>query len=298
MGENNPNIYDRFEQHERELTSRVRGFFTRNFPYIMLVFNILFEVLTRLFSVGITFPFPTEFWSDLFLNTCSSTIAYSCFLIYADKTKRQSSPEYLRNVSLWSEKSARIRLNRFDDFLIYCKAQFEKECRERQEAIIANNTHIEIKKWREEYSRLTLKKLFKLYKAGEITFSEMYYIAKANKKPRLKPIDPLLILAGIKASNINDAGRDSSNIASSLILKPVGFISISLLVSMFAGRFIGVSDTSVLFDMLYTAGLIVGSSLAGYARGTASAERKHNEIKGRIIFIECYIKSAPQEAES
>lgn len=290
MDEKNSTIYDNVDLKSKELGNRVRGFLMRNFPYVMLAVNIVFEILSRLFVIGFATPFTPSFWSNLFLNTCSSTIAYACFMVYAERTKKLNSTEYKGNLKIWSEKSASVRFNSFDCFIAYCKEQYERECEERQIEIIANNTHLSIEKWKKEYKMLSDKDLRKKLKEGEISKAELKYIRRANRKPRLKPIDPLLILAGLKANDINDAGRRTSSSMRSVAIRPVGFILISVIVSMFAGRFIGFEDSSAFFDMLYTAGLIIGSSLVGYAKGVSNAEKRHNEIKGRIIFLECYAR--------
>ena len=282
------NIYDKFEHHEKEFTSRLRGFLMRNFPYIMLLANIVFEVLSRLFVIGFAQPFTPDFWSNLFINTCSSTLAYACFMIYADHNKRTNNPDYVNNLKVWSTTSANVRLHSFDDFLAFCKAQYAREVEDIQASIIANHTRLPLARWKTYYRTLSRRDLRGLVRSGEISRAEMRYIIKAGKHPRLKPIDPLLILAGIKANDINDAGRRTSSPMRSVLFRPVGFIAISLVVSMFAGRFIGFEDSSAFFNMLYTAGLIIGSSLVGYAKGSVNAEKKHNEIKGRIIFLERY----------
>lgn len=284
-------VFEKFDSNSREVMARTKSFFMRNFPYIMLLGNILFEVLTRLFRIGFTTPFTPDFWASLFINTLSSTLAFACFVFYAEKKKKDNWKDYLDNCKIWEAKSANVRLNMFDKFLTYCKAEYERECKERRIALIVNHTQIVLSDWENKHSKLKPREVLKLVKTGELTLSDARYVIKANKHPRLKPINPLLILAGMKVRDINDAGRSDTSSVKSVVFRPIPVILMSIAGSMFAGQFIGVSDSSVFFDMLYTAGMICVSALAGHAKGTANAERHNADIKGRVLFIERFEKT-------
>ena len=290
MGDKN-DVFEKFDSNSREVMARTKSFFMRNFPYIMLLGNILFEVLTRLFRIGFTTPFTPDFWSSLFINTLSSTLAFACFVFYAEKKKKDNWKDYLDNCKIWETKSANVRLNMFDKFLTYCKTEYERECKERKIALIVNHTQIVLSDWENKYSKLKPRGVLKLVKTGELTLSDAIYVIKANKHPRLKPINPLLILAGMKVRDINDAGRSDTSSVKSVVFRPIPVILMSIAGSMFAGQFIGVSDSSVFFNMLYTAGMICVSALAGHAKGTANAERHNADIKGRVLFIERFEKT-------
>ncbi len=285
------NIFDRFDSETKSLSDKIKGFLTEYFPYLMLFANILFEVLTRLFKIGFSVPFTPDFWASLFINAVSSTLSYACFVFYAERRKKESSTEYLSNCKRWSEISQNVRENLFDQFLAYCKAQYERECEERRVALIVNNTRITIQNWQERYRAMSDKEIDNLVNKGEISASDAKYIKRANRHPRLRPIDPLLILAGMKVNDLNDAGRSNTSSVRSVLTRPIPVVLMSIGFTMFAGTFVGISDSSALFDMLYTAGMIVGSSLMGYAKGVANADKKHSEIKSRIFFIERFEKT-------
>ena len=287
----NKNIFEKFDSTSRDIMSRARSFFLRYFPYIMLIGNILFEVLSRLFRIGFTTPFTPAFFASLFINTVSTTLAYACFVFYAEKERKKGWNEYHANCRLWEQKSANVRLNRFDEFIQYCKAEYRRECEERRIAIIVNKTRISVKAWRETYRDMTDADIMKLADTGEITREDARWIIKANKPVKLRLINPLLILAGMKVGDTNDAGRRDTSSVKSVLFKPIPVLVMSIVGSMFAGQFIGFSDTSVFFDMLYTAFMICVSALMGYAKGTANAEKHNADIKGRIIFIERFEKA-------
>ena len=284
------NLFDKFDESSKGFVNRLKRFGVEYFPYLMLLFNIGFEVVSRLFAIGFAIPFTPVFWSSLFINTMSSTLSYACFVFYAERKKKEGEA-YIANAASWTKMSQSVRLNHFDCFIEYCRKEYQRECEERREAIIANNTMISIARWREKYSSLNGSELRALVKSGEITRSEARYIQRANKHPRLKPINPLLILAGMKVHDINDAGRANTSPMAGIITRPIPVMVMSICFSMFAGTFVGVADSSAIFNMIYTAGMIVGSSLIGYAKGVSNIEKKSLEIKSRIIFIEHFEKS-------
>ena len=290
------NLYDVADREAKGIVERTKGFITAYFPYIMLIGNIVFEVLARLFEVGFTVPFTPAFWSSLFINTLSSTLSYACFVFYAEERKKRNSGDYITNCDIWAKKSADVRLNHFDAFLLYCKEQYERECEERRTAIIVNNARITVKAWQEIYRAMTDKEIDALARTGEITREDARWIKKANRRPRIEPIDPLLILSGMKVGDLNDAGRSHISSVKSVLFRPIPVIAVSICASMFAGTFIGVSDTSVLFDMLYTATMIILASLFGYTKGVSNAEQKHNEIKSRIIFLERFERNKKHQS--
>lgn len=285
---NDNTVFDRLDDSAHTLKDRVQRFAAEYAPYIMLIGMIVFEVLARLFTVEITTFFTPDFWSTLFINTLSSTLSFACFVFYAER-KRKESAAYQENLKTWGIASQRVRTNYFDDFLLYCKEAYRQECEDRRTALIANYTQIPLERWA-EYRNKSNKEIRKLIKNGEITWREYFIICRAKKHPRIKPINPLLILAGMRCAHINSAGRSNTSSLISVLTRPIPVLSMSIAFSMFAGSYLGTSDSSVLFDMLYTAGMIVMSSCMGYIKGCDNADRKHGEIKVRIMFIERYEK--------
>ena len=286
----NETMFEKFDTESRGIMDRIKRFGVEYFPYIMLVLNLVFEVLSRLYKIGFAEPFTPDFWASLFINTASSTMAYACFVFYAEKKKKECSA-YISNAKSWGEISQKVRLNYFDEFLEYCRAQFQRECKERRVALIVNHTQISLKKFETELQGLTAKKVDELVVSGEISRYEAFYVKAANGPLHIKPINPMLILAGMKVNDLNDAGRSNTSTLLSIALRPVPVIVMSICFSMFAGTFIGVSDSSAVFDMIYTAIMIVCSSLIGYTKGVSNAERKAEEIKTRIIFLERFLKT-------
>lgn len=284
------NVYELYEKNQQTFMTKARQFVVTYFPYLMLVGNIIFEVLTRLFTIEFVDPFSPEFWTTLFVNTTSSTISYACFMYYAEKKRKNDDIGYKANCISWGKTSAFVRINHFEDFMAYCKEEHKKEVEEYRESLILNYTKLSIEEWNKEYRSLSPHEIDAMEFVGDLTRKEAKYIIKANGTINIKPIDPLLILAGIKVNSVNDAGRSNVNSTTSILARPVLCAVSCIFFSMFAGTFIGVSDASVWFDMLYTAGLIVTSSFIGYSKGISNADRHHNEIKNRIVFLERFEK--------
>lgn len=284
------NVYELYEKEHHNFASKLRQFTISYFPYLMLIGNIIFEILTRLFVIKFVDPFSSEFWSTLFVNTTSSTISYACFMYYGEKKRKTEDIGYASNCVIWGETSAYVRINLFEQFMTYCKEEYKKEIEEYRESLILNYTKLSISEWNAEYRSLTIGEIESLEMIGDLTHKEAHYIIKANGKTKIKPIDPLLILAGIKVNSVNDAGRSNVNSTKTLLTRPLLCAVSCVFFSMFAGTFIGVSDASVWFDMLYTAGLIVTASFIGYSKGIANADKHHDEIKARIVFLERFNK--------
>lgn len=284
------NIFDKIDEGTKTFADRTKSFVIRYFPYILLIGNIVFEILARLFEVGFTVPFTPRFWSTLFINTVTSTLTYACFVFYAEKKHKEEKVSYTEDARIWSTMSQRVRTDFFEEFLAYCKRQYDRECEERRIALIVNNTRITVVQWQERYRAMTDKEIRLCAKRGEILPEDAKYIIKANKHPKLRQIDPLLILSGMRVGDINDAGRSNSSSVKAVLFRPIPVLVVSIAASMFAGTFIGVSDTSVLFDMLYTAAMVCTAAIFGYSKGIASADQKHNEIRSRIIFLQRFEK--------
>lgn len=284
------NMFDAIDEKRTSLSTKAKALVIEFFPYIMLVLNIAFEVGARLFKAEIN-PFSEDFFASLFINTMSSCLCYACFVFYAERNRKETLAEYGSNSAVWSAISSRVRLNSFESFIEYCKMQLEREKEERRVAIIANNTAISITKWQTVYRGLSNKELDKLVQNGEITKADAKYIKRANGPVRIKPIDPLLILCGVKMNDLNDAGRQNVSSLGAVLMRPIPVLALSLFFSIFTGSFVGVSDSSAIFDMIYTAGVIIGSALMGYSKGVNIADRQHDAIKARIAFLERFEKS-------
>lgn len=65
---------------------------------------------------------------------------------------------------------------------------------------------------------------------------------------------------------------------------------LNAMASMIRGSWTGVSTGEEVFDMIFAVLMIIISSVMGYSSGVVAARKEHNKIKGRIFFIENFIK--------
>ena len=58
---------------------------------------------------------------------------------------------------------------------------------------------------------------------------------------------------------------------------------------MFSGHWKGLGDASAIFDIIYSAAMVVIASITGYTAGVDAGRKEHDRIKGRIFFLERYL---------
>lgn len=262
------------------------------FPYVILVLNIAFAVISCLFKTWLVNPFSAVFFIDLVSNILLTMFSYASFLQYAEKIEKTTNAAYRTNCSAWSVISERIRVGHAESFFEYCKEQTNKEREDKRREMILNKTMLPYDTYLEKYHGKR-KDVIAEYRAnGEITREEERIINKANGDMHVKPIKPLLIFCGIRLSHLNDAGRQSvPSSVISIASRPVVMLFLTALLKMFTGSYVGVESASVIFDMIYSIMLIVVSSFFGFSAGTKSARDEHEKIKARIFFLERFEKS-------
>jgi hypothetical protein len=90
--------------------------------------------------------------------------------------------------------------------------------------------------------------------------------------------------------NLNDVGRDGMSAATAAILtRPIFMFVLTTIVTMFSGYWKGIDNASAVFDIIYSALMVVISSITGYSAGEDAGRKEHDKIKGRIFFLERYL---------
>lgn len=284
------NRYSNAAEAQSKTTAAIVGWVREFFPYLILIINVLITVVSRLFVAELQNPFSADFFISLGNNLMSTSFCYIIFVTYGDKCTKAANPAFSNNTKRWSELSAEVR-KKSDCFVEYCRRESEKERQERRIALIVNNTLISAEKYEKEYKGLTNKEIRALVAEGKISASEAVYIRKANAV-KIKPINPLLILCGVKIAHLNEAGRERMKYSTlSVMVRPIIVFGSNALISMISGRWLGFSDPSIIFDMVFLTLLIVLSSVLGYSAGAENAKREHDKIKARIFFLEKYEQS-------
>ena len=281
------NALESFSTAKSKATAALGNWVREFFPYLILILNVVVTVVSRLFIVELVNPFSADFFITLGNNLLSTTFCYACFTTYGERYTQGTLSAYSANKKTWGEISARVR-KRIDEFVEYCREESKKEREERQRAMICNNTLLDYAEYREKYCRLTRREIRKLVREGSLSRYTARFVIKANNI-RVKPIKPLLILCGVQIDHLNEAGRDGIKHSTlSVISRPAIVFVTSTMISMISGKWFGISDPSVIYDMIILALLIIISSVLGFSAGAESAKREHDKIKARIFFLEKY----------
>ena len=235
-----------------------------------------------------------DFFIKLGTDIATTMFCYCCFISYGHKMEKLIMPGYKENCQRWSTMSGNVRNSMSGVFSAFCLESADEEREERRRAIIVNHTMISYDKFCTEWHGKSKKAVKDAVKKGTITQIEAYYINKANGIIKVKPINPVLILCGVKISSLNDAGRDGFKPSTiSAISRPVTMFILNACVEMLHGAWRGISTGEEIYNMLFSVLMIIIASVMGYSAGVTSARKEHDKIKGRIFFIEKFLEKHP-----
>lgn len=279
--------YEDIANVTENIKTRTRAAVKEFFPYIILILNIAFTVASRLFSTWLENPFTPDFFITLASNILTTMFCYACFVSYGERIGKHTIRGYNENCERWSELSCKIRAEKSEQFIKYCKDRTDAEREEKRQAILRNHTMIKLEDYESLYRGLNFHSLWRKRKEYGLSLKETFFVALANGNIRVKPIKPLLILCGVKASHINDAGRSKLPASAfSIMMRPLLMFVLSACITMFKGSFVGVADSSAIYDMILSGLSIIISSIVGYSAGFSSAKKELKTIISRIFFLE------------
>lgn len=289
--------YNKIASDKNKATQVITEFVKDSLPFLVLLLNVVVAVASRLFVTDLQNPFTADFFIELFTNMLTTMVCYTCFVKFGEKNEKLQSKTYASNMERWKNMSGEVRKHSSDRFITYCRQQVELEREELRHVCILNHTMLTIEQYENEYKKLSAEEIDKLVAKGELHRKESKYIKKANATRPLKPINPVVILCGVNKMNINDVGRDGVNATTLAIMsRPVYMFILTTVVTMFGGYWKGLDGASALFDIIYSALMIVIASIAGYSAGADAGRKDHDKIKGRIFFLERYL-ATEQKAE-
>ena len=282
--------YSKIASDQNKAMQVVTEFVKSSLPFLILFLNIVVAVTSRLFATDLQNPFSADFFIELFTNMLTTMVCYTCFVKYGEKNEKLSSTTYASNLQRWQTMSGEVRKHSSDKFIAYCKRQVELEREDIRHFYILNHTMLTLEEYESEYKRLSDIEIDKLVAKGALHRKEARYIKKANATRYLKPINPILILCGVNKMNLNDVGRDGLNAATMAIMtRPIYTFILTTVVTMFSGYWKGLDGASAVFDIIYSALMIVIASISGYTAGADAGRKEHDKIKGRIFFLERYL---------
>lgn len=282
--------YNEYASKQNKAMQVITAFVKDSLPFLILLLNVVVAVMTRLFTTDLQNPFTADFFIELFTNMLTTMVCYSCFVRYGEKNEKLSNTAYASNMERWKEMSGKVRTQSSDKFIAYCRKQVEIEREDIRHYYILNHTMLTIEEYERDYKRLSDEQIDKLVVKGALHCKEARYIKRANKTRYLKPINPILILCGVNKMNLNDVGRDGLNASTmAIITRPVYMFVLTTVVTMFSGYWKGLDGASALFDIIYSALMIVIASITGYSAGADAGRKEHDRVKGRIFFLERYL---------
>ena len=290
--------YNKIASDKNKVMEVITAYIKDSLPFLILLLNIVVAITSRLFSTGLQNPFTADFFIELFTNMLTTMVCYSCFVKYGEKNEKLSSKTYASNMERWQKMSGEVRNQSSDKFIAYCRRQVELEREEIRHVCILNNTMLTVEEYEKNYKKLSDLEIDGLVAKGVLHRKEAKYIKKANATRQLKPINPILILWGVNKMNINDVGRDGMSASTLAIMtRPVYMFVMTTVVTMFSGYWKGLDGASAVFDIIYSALMIVIASITGYTAGADAGRKEHDRIKGRIFFLERYLATEKAEGQ-
>ena len=289
----NNNLYTNINEEQAKTIARVKQGIQRYLIVVVLVFNILLEIISSLYTFGFRNPFTPEFFLELAVNTATTMICYACFIMVGQVEERKRTTMYSDNVQSWAKLSEKVRDGYLSAFRVFCEEQVTEERNEAKRLILGNNTIIGFEEYVQKYSTLNKKQLKALYKQKKISKEEYKAIYKANgfglfNPTKLKPINPVIILSGVAKATINDAGRkESSFVARWLSTRPLLIFFSTALINAITTSFMGAGKNAIL-DIFLSVLMIVISSVVGYGAGQNAVRDKDDRVKSRIIFLSLF----------
>ena len=286
------NIFADVNAEKNKITNTIKRTAKNYLPYILLIVNIAFRIVLRLYDTSVVNPFTPVFVLDAITSVISTMFCYIVFIPLGEENERLNSPSYKPNCIRWGDLSSKIRTTGLlEAFRKYCQAQLEIERSELKAVIIGNNTTFSFDEYKERFSHLNNAELKGLYEKGKLTKDEYKAIKKCNGKIKVKPINSVLILSGVAKASYNDAGRNDSNfLIKWLAKKPLAIVSLSVLFNAISATFIGLSGFSVIYEMVIDSLFIIFASFVGYGAGEQAIRDKDDKIKNRILFIESFLE--------
>ena len=286
------NVFSDVNEKKYKIANTIASATKAYLPYILLIVNIAFRIVIQLYDTRVVNPFTLIFALDAVTSVISTMFCYIVFIPLGEENEMLNSSSYKPNCARWGELSEKIRTKGLlESFRQYCQEQLEIERRETKAVIIGNNTTFSFDEYTERFSHLGDDELKELYKKGELTRGEYKAILKVNGKIKIKPINSVLILSGVRKANYNDAGRDDSNyLLKWLAKRPVAIVAISIIFNALSATFVGLSGYSVIYNMVIDTLCIIFASFVGYGAGEQAIRHKDDKIKNRILFIESFLE--------
>ncbi len=297
------NLYQRVNEGQNTAINTIKNAVQKYLIFIVLGFNVILNVLSKFYALGLKNPFSAEFFLELAINLTTTMICYICFIPFGSNDEKKRTTIYKQNISLWSTLTETVRVGFLDLFRKFCEEQVNSERDEVKRLILGNNTITQFDDYKAKYEGKSKEEIELLRKNGEITKQEEKAINRANgygwfNPTKIKPINPVIILSGVHKQKINDAGRtDNAYVARWLTIRPLIIFVTTAVINAITTSFIGTGANAIL-SMLLSVLTIVVSSVCGYSAGVTSVKKNDEKVKSRILFLSLFFEKNGIEVKS
>lgn len=287
------NLFSIADEKKAVVVNVIKTGVQRYLIFFVLLFNVALEVVSKLYTFGVHNPFSAEFILNVSVTMVTTIVCYLCFIPFGrhDETKRNIDFKDINQT--WKELSNKIRMGYLHLFDGFCKDQVCVEREDIKKHILENNTVIPYSVYKDKYEGLKKKDVKKFYERGEISKKDYKAILRANgygwfNPTKIKPINPVIILAGTQKASLNDAGRsNSSTIPRRLGIKLALVLVVSVVLNSIKTQFIGGGE-GVILDMIFSVFQIIIAAVGGYSVGVDDFKFTVDKINSRIIFISLF----------
>ncbi len=285
-------IYGQVADGKNNAFNRLKNGLQKYLIYIVLLFNIALEIISKLYEIGLKNPFTVEFCIELIISCITTLICYCCFIPFGKDDEKKRNPSYATNITVWGSLTEKVRDGWLELFRHFCFERVDEERKETRMIILANDTLITYETFCNSFLGKSKQEIKQMRKDGVINKREERAINKANgygwfNPTKIKPINPLIVLSGVKKGTINDAGRkDSLYSIKWLATRPLIMFCTSTIINAVSSQFMG--SENVIFEMFLSVLMIVIASIMGYSAGQNEVKQNNDRVKSRIIFLSLF----------
>lgn len=289
--DNKDNFFDKIDEGQKKALSKTKTFINDNLVFLLLIFVIAVQIVSKLYTVDSRNIFELSFFLDLSVSTSYTVLVYLVYAPLGTKKEALRSESFHTNVKRWATLSEHIRNGLSDAFSLFCKKREDDERIDKRREIIQNNTMIDFKEYLHTFLPMPQKELKALYKSKKLTHEEYKAIKRANRVHKVAPINPLLVLCGVEGMTLNDAGRNSSTgFERWIVTRPVVIPLTNIVFNSIKPTFIGLNNADAVYVMLLSCLGTIIAAYTGYSRGVARQKKRNDIIKNRIFFIEIFME--------
>lgn len=249
-------------------------------------------------TFGLIVPFTMDFWVSVVYNLVIASMCYYIFIPFGARSERLESRTYASTITSWTQLSDRVRKEGLiEAFYGFCTARRQEE-REEHRLLLIEAAGIPMAVYRTEYAGLSKKQLKEKKKENGLTRKQYKYLKAANGEIKVRPINPSMVLSGLRISNINDVGRERGKKIFGL-LRPL-----TLIVTMVIRGAIAISgntDVDMIDYLTQTAVslfIIMMWSFTGFRYGISTVRDEEQLVRGRCEFLSMFMERAKRSAEA